>query len=390
MENIKISVVIPMYNRRHYIEESINSILNQSFQDFEIVIVDDGSTDNSYDFCKKKYGHFKNIRLLSNDRNVGEGKTTNRLFKEARGKYIAILHSDDLFLPDALKNLYEVAEATNADVVHTIGHIRSAEGDGSIIKPDGKFYLHLHDRYAVKKTIVMSNNPKDRIAEWLTGGTFIDPPYNLFNRNFVLSNNIFWETFGGHTLFTFRWIISAKVFVKVPFATYIYRLAPDSMSNKQKAPQDIKDTIENHIDRTLKTIQYYDYFMDKIEFLNDKELLKDCIKMHIFFINDNWTILRPKFYSQGITKDIYQAVKTVMKNHFGCNAWLPMFLYHIMHEQQFNRNIEHEKMFIENYLNLEFTGNVNGAQGGGYWQLVSLCHFFMNLINYLKKCKVNL
>ena len=368
MNNVQISVLIPMYNREHYIIDCVNSVLTQSFQDFEIVIVDDGSTDSSYELCSEKFGHLQNFRLIKNPKNMGEWKTTNRLIKEARGKYIAILHSDDLFLPHALNNLYAVAEATNADVVHCIGRAQSSDGNGSIITPNSKLYPFIHDKNPVQEITVMSDDPHQRLLEWLTGGTFIDPQYNLFNREFMLKNNIFWIGFGGHTLFTFLWLMSAEVYVKVPFFTYVYRSSPDSMSKKQKSPEDVKQAIERHISSVFKTLQYYDYLMDRMDFLKDNDLLKDYIKLHIFFINDNWNIWRTQLYEHGITSEIYQAVKISMEKYFGNSAWLPTFLYHIMHEQQFGRSIESEKLFIESCL-------ASSTRGGAEYYYLSIFYF---------------
>ena len=360
-DDIKISVLIPMYNRKHYIEQCVGSVLAQNFKDIEVVIVDDGSTDGSYEYCEEKFGRFENVRLLRNPKNMGETPTTNRLMREARGKYFHILHSDDVLLTNALKSLYEVAESTGADVVHHTSHVQSADENGSIIKPDGKFYLIPHDRNQIKQVTVMPDDPRQRLTEWITDGTFIDPQYNLFNREFMWMNNVCWRRCGGHPLFTFLWIMSAKVYVKVPFPAYIYRQAPDSLSNKIKAPENVLTLMENYLASTLDINEYYDHLMSEMEIFKDNEVLRDCVKMHAFFNRDNWIIWRAGIYKEGITAEIYEGVHSTMKKYFGRNAYFPELLFHIMHEQQFNRNLEYEKFFVDSYLKLSSENNMGGG-----------------------------
>jgi glycosyltransferase involved in cell wall biosynthesis len=94
-----LSVVIPLYNKENYIESTIKSVLNQSFQNFEIVVVNDGSTDNSVNVVKKL--NDPRVRLYSN-KNHGLSYTRNFGIKKSIGKYIALLDADDLWRSDYL------------------------------------------------------------------------------------------------------------------------------------------------------------------------------------------------------------------------------------------------------------------------------------------------
>jgi len=93
------------YNAAKYITEAINSVLNQTFEDFELLIVNDGSTDETVAIINK-YQDLR-IRLIHNDRNRGLVYTRNVLLKEARGQYIAILDSDDIAISNRLALQYE-------------------------------------------------------------------------------------------------------------------------------------------------------------------------------------------------------------------------------------------------------------------------------------------
>lgn len=107
---VKVSVIIPCFNRGGYLGKAIDSILRQSYQDFEIVIVDNGSSDNSIqvaeEYCKKD----KRIKLIKNKINI-ISVSLNKGLRAAKGKYYAQLDSDDEYAPDCLKNMVEFLES---------------------------------------------------------------------------------------------------------------------------------------------------------------------------------------------------------------------------------------------------------------------------------------
>lgn len=94
-----VSVVMPAYNSEKYISEAIESVLNQTFKDFEFIIVNDGSTDNTFNIIKEYARKDKRIKVINNKKNCGISKTRNNGIKLARGKYIATHDSDDISLP---------------------------------------------------------------------------------------------------------------------------------------------------------------------------------------------------------------------------------------------------------------------------------------------------
>jgi len=102
MRKPTVSVIMPTYNRKEYLKEAIESILNQTFKDFELIIVDDGSTDGSLDIIGYCQTRDSRIILIQNNQPGGISKATNRGIKEAKGKYIAKMDSDDVSLPNRL------------------------------------------------------------------------------------------------------------------------------------------------------------------------------------------------------------------------------------------------------------------------------------------------
>ena len=109
-----ISVIIPCYNSEKTIKKCIDSVLNQTYENFEIILINDGSKDNT-DKIIKTYSD-KRIRYYDNE-NQGIGKTRNFGIKEATGDYITFLDSDDYLDKNALKNFYECAASNDLDLV---------------------------------------------------------------------------------------------------------------------------------------------------------------------------------------------------------------------------------------------------------------------------------
>ena len=102
-KNPTVSVIIPTYNRAHLISRAIKSVLNQTYQDFEVIVVDDGSTDNTEEVIKEFQKKDERIKYVRHEKNKGGSAARNTGIKAARGAYIAFLDSDDEWLPEKLK-----------------------------------------------------------------------------------------------------------------------------------------------------------------------------------------------------------------------------------------------------------------------------------------------
>ena len=111
-----ISLLIPIYNAESYLRPCIESALNQTFADYEIVCIDDGSTDSSPDIIAEYAREDPRIRIITKE-NSGYGASMNRGITESRGTYIAILESDDFIEPDMLETMHEAAIKLDAEVV---------------------------------------------------------------------------------------------------------------------------------------------------------------------------------------------------------------------------------------------------------------------------------
>ena len=101
MNSVALSVVMPVYNGQKYLEEAINSVLNQTFKDYELLIIDDGSTDSSVEIIKSIED--SRIRLLRNEKNQGIAYSRNIGLKEGKGEFLAWMDCDDLIEPNRLE-----------------------------------------------------------------------------------------------------------------------------------------------------------------------------------------------------------------------------------------------------------------------------------------------
>ena len=139
MDKPKISVIMAAYNAVNYIEKSIISILEQTFKEWELIIINDCSTDHTPEIVEKYIRLDPRIILLGNEVNINQALSRNRGISKARGKYIAIQDDDDIAFPDRLKIQYDFLEnnpavalvASAAEIINEdekiIGYKRSPE-----------------------------------------------------------------------------------------------------------------------------------------------------------------------------------------------------------------------------------------------------------------------
>ena len=125
----KISIVIPLYNKGPYIKTSIDSVLNQTYDDYEVVIVDDGSTDNSVEVIKNSFTSEK-IRIIQKE-NGGPSSARNRGIQEAKGKWVLLLDADDILLPKALE-IFDNKILGHPDIKYFVGNFYLMESKDDI------------------------------------------------------------------------------------------------------------------------------------------------------------------------------------------------------------------------------------------------------------------
>jgi len=152
MNNPKVSILIPVFNRGKYIAECIQSALNQTYSNFEVVVVDNASTDSTWDICKEYAEKDSRVRIFQNKENIGPVKNWKRCFDEANGKYGKVLFSDDLMLPTFLEKTLPYIKNESVGFVFSAVEIGDRLGHGEA----GLFWKNESALYSSKEFIEAS------------------------------------------------------------------------------------------------------------------------------------------------------------------------------------------------------------------------------------------
>lgn len=113
--DIKVSVIIPIYNAGEYLRPALDSVIDQTLKELEIICIDDGSTDNSLEIIKEYQKNDERIRIVT-ETNGGPALARNNGIRRARGEFVAFLDADDFFELDMLENMYTLARANELDI----------------------------------------------------------------------------------------------------------------------------------------------------------------------------------------------------------------------------------------------------------------------------------
>lgn len=284
-----ISVIIPMYNAGKYIGECLESLANQTFQDFDVIIVDDCSTDNSrkvvQSFSEKFSGRMKLKKLSKNSGYAGLAR--NAALNMARGKYVYFLDADDLIAPDALENLYTAAENFDADVVQTEKFFAFQDELGKESSEVTSYQTSEFVTAPTLETFDLGARVKGFTQKrflWGAGGKFV-------RKKFLRDNKITfpaiksWEDF----VFSFECLVAAKNYVRVPFVNYYYRLRDDSLSHE--AGNGIR-----FMDNLIGVVKSADDFMSGRKFFEDNPQYKFMVTD--FFMQERIKVFS-KFFTDG-------------------------------------------------------------------------------------------
>ena len=271
------SVLIPVYNVEKYLVKCVESVLSQSERDFEILLVDDGSTDSSGRICDEyaeKYGDV--IRVIHKD-NEGLLLTRRRAIREARGEYFVHLDSDDYMLPDALRSIRRAIEENDADmVVCNIVYGQSDISDMSVVSrppfKDG-------DLFEGERIRILRD-------EFLNGGSITSVCQKITRRDIVDVNATYPDcvSIAEDYMQSFPLLNNAKRLVYLDKAIIYYRYNEASMT-KAKTYKSYerafwsKYTVFKEIDRYIDVWKSVDSDRDAIRIKHIRSLLRTVHNM---------------------------------------------------------------------------------------------------------------
>jgi glycosyltransferase involved in cell wall biosynthesis len=250
-----ISVIIPVYNTEEYLSECLNSVLNQTLSNIEIICINDGSADKSLDILNQYAQSDKRIILFS-QQNKGPATARNLGINNASGEYIIFMDADDYY-PESntLEKLYTAITANNVLI---------CGGSMCIFKPEDK--IQTADFSGINSGFTFGKNEKKLYSDYQ-----FDYGYTrfLFNRNFLIENNILFPNYKSFEdpPFFVRAMIKAKEFYSISDIVYMYRKyqKENIFLNVEKNIDMIKGVLENldlAIENNLYTL--YDLTLSRL------------------------------------------------------------------------------------------------------------------------------
>ena len=225
MSDIKISVVVPVYNVEKYLEQCLNSIINQTFKDIEIICINDGSKDNSLKIIEEFAAKDKRIRII-NKENEGISAARNQGMGLAQGEYISFIDSDDWIEENYLEALYTAAKKYDSDIACS-----------SIIRVTGK--RHRKKIIYKKEEFTTESDKKNELTKVPINSYVWN---KIYKRVSLLKSGVKFPV--GRVYEDVVWCIKAIYYlngvVTVPDAVYYYRKNPTSIMST-KSEQNAKD-----------------------------------------------------------------------------------------------------------------------------------------------------
>lgn len=206
--DIKVSVIIPIYNTEKYLEECLESVLNQTLKEIEIIAVDDGSTDNSLSILGRYAEKYVNIVILTQS-NQGAGPARNNGIRNAKGKYLIFMDPDDFYPSnDCLEALYNAAEEN---------HVMMC---GGIIMQDS------YGTRSVWRRRTIRDFCRNHIVKAYDYPTYSGHSRYLFQTNMIRENNIYYPAYRRFQdpPFTVKAMACAKEFYGLDKEVYVYRV----------------------------------------------------------------------------------------------------------------------------------------------------------------------
>lgn len=215
-----ISVIIPVYNVENYLPQCLDSIINQSYQNLEIILIDDESPDGSGDLCEVYAKKDKRIKVI-HQKNGGAASARNAGLKIATGEYLSFVDSDDYLELNTYEIMLDILNEHDADVIQC--GIRNVYQNKIV----DRLVMDAKTEFGTEEYL------KRYIFDW-TCGLACD---KLFRRE--LFSGIFYET--GHRIddefFTYQGIMNAKKIIYAPVVVYNYRMRGSSVMNNDKAKE---------------------------------------------------------------------------------------------------------------------------------------------------------
>jgi CDP-glycerol glycerophosphotransferase (TagB/SpsB family)/glycosyltransferase involved in cell wall biosynthesis len=336
--SVKISVIIPVYNAEEYLRETLNNVLNQTLDEYEVITVNDGSVDASSTILKEFSEQYPNLRVI-NQKNAGPSAARNAALDQAQGEYVYFMDSDDSLNSSSLKLLYNRAKERNADLV-------------------------------IARYDIFNSYSKNRVTNInkLTGQDVIDKydtdilwTFSLWNKLFrreVIEENHFRfppVSYSEDGVFSMRFVYAAKRITGLPRVVYHYRRENEATSTSITAKatmSKVHDYIQAHdwiYDAMEESIlKEYDTYSDIDELIQNEESVRAYVDQ---FLKKEVTILINQFYKKFWDLDeelIAYLAGEIEKKLAKADKWVYYSLLDTHHELQLHNLFVNYQQAVEN------------------------------------------
>ena len=296
--NKKVSIIIPVYNVEKYLKQCLDSVINQTFKDIEIIVVNDCSPDNSLRIIKEYQQKDERIVLLDLKQNVGLAFARNAGIKIAKGKYITFIDSDDWVREDYIEILYNNIELYKTDVVIAENLEYDNISNCIINKREKlKFYNKIVEDVKDKKNLILY------IPRLITRSVIV-------SRNFIVEKNILFpnEKIGEDLLFVVEIIASNSSLFYIDYPGYYYRV------NRENSL--MADFYKNKNLDYIALFTFFNKITDKFKQQDTFEIYKKELSVYLFLY-----FSRELTDKQLTNEDYFKAVKLYKKNFYQRNFY---------------------------------------------------------------------
>ncbi|PFP29503.1 hypothetical protein COJ96_10165 [Bacillus sp. AFS073361] len=316
--NLKISIIVPVYKVELYIRECIDSILSQTFTDFELILINDGSPDNCGEICEEYGRRDKRVQVIHRQ-NGGPSSARNLGINVAKGDYLAFVDSDDTIESNMYEKMYALGLEQEADIIacgyFEINHFSNETL--KLISPLGS------------KSIIKGKQIKEDLEALLLENKilgFASMCNKLYKRSFIIENNILINEgikIAEDLCFNLIALSNANKICGINEPFYRYRrINPESLMNKKTGAFESHLRARNEILNVLKSIKVKEEVYTKCLKIENGKTVSDYLNQIISVLKSDIKIINKfqKFIQFTLERDFIIAIKNYDNNILGLKA----------------------------------------------------------------------
>ena len=250
---MKISIIVPVYNVEKYIGKCLDTIVNQDFHDYEVIVVIDGSTDDSESIVREYQKKYPEIIKIICQENKGLGGARNTGIMSAKGEYLVFVDSDDMLYPNILHDVYEKAIASDADIV--VFDMEFVDEEGNNIK---------YESAKFRESVLIDFNENSKIIAWPSAWNKLCKKSLFVDKEIYYPERLWFEDLAT----TPKVMLEAEKIEYIPKAYYKYVQREGSIMNNKKIERnrEVIEAFETTVDY-IKKNRTYNQWVEELEFL---------------------------------------------------------------------------------------------------------------------------